>query len=72
MGFTTYVPPRGTLSSWPEEAFMLCLHGLPRREAVTSLLTRRKKKVVRNVEEEMKDGAKVVVRLFGYSKLQNL
>ena len=50
---------------------MLCLHGLPTREAVTSLLTRRKKKVVRNIKEEMKDGAKVVVRLVGYSKLQN-
>ena len=71
MGFTTCVPPRGTLSSWPEEAFMWCLHCLPTREAVTSLLTRRKKKVVRNIKEEMKDGAKVVVRLVGYSKLQN-
>ena len=71
MGFTTYVTPRGTLRSWPEEAFMLCLHGLPRREAVTSLLTRRQKKGVRNIKEEMKDSAKVVVSLVGYSKLQN-
>ena len=50
---------------------MLCLHGLAKREAVTSLLARRQKKVVRNIKEEMKDSAKVVVSLVGYSKLQN-